>query len=143
MLRDAGFGGIRAGNASVFPFVPPEGIAIGALADRVGVRQQTMAEAVAQLERAGYVQRQPNPRDARSRLVVLTDLGEAARPVAVESGRRVEERWAGIVGKSELDDVRGVLRSLVEGIQGRGGDETDRWQMSGAPNRPRVRPHGR
>src|SRR3979409_965522 len=75
-LVDAGFGDIRAPHATLFPFVPPEGITVTELAELARVRKQTMAEAVDQLERMGYVERRPNPNDRRSRLVFLTERGE-------------------------------------------------------------------
>lgn len=64
---------------NVFPFVPPEGITVSELAELARVRKQTMAEAVEQLERMGYVERQPKPRDRRSRLVFLTERGGPRR----------------------------------------------------------------
>ena len=65
----------------MFPFVPPEGITVTELARLARVRKQTMAEAVQQLERMGYVERRANPGDRRSRLVFLTERGAAVRPV--------------------------------------------------------------
>lgn len=116
-LRDAGFGDLRPGHAKVFPFVPPEGIQIGELAALAGVRKQTMAEAVDQLARAGYVERRPNPRDARSRLIFLTERGEAVRPVAAAAGQRVEEHWARLTSTEEVETLRRQLRHLLERIQ--------------------------
>jgi DNA-binding MarR family transcriptional regulator len=58
-LRDAGFDDIRPGAANVFPFVPPEGITVSRLAELARVRKQSMAQAVDQLERTGYVERRP------------------------------------------------------------------------------------
>ena len=66
-------------HANVFPFVPPEGITVSELAELARVRKQTMAQAVEQLERMGYVERRPNPRDRRSRLVFLTERGAPSR----------------------------------------------------------------
>src|SRR6267154_2156863 len=80
-LSKAGFGDIRPAHANVFPFVPPEGISVSELAALARVRKQTMAEAVEQLERMGYVERRPNPGDRRSRLVFLTERGASVRPV--------------------------------------------------------------
>ena len=65
-LLEAGFDDIRPAAANVFPFVPPEGITVSELADLARVRKQTMAQAVDQLERTGYVERRPNPNDRRS-----------------------------------------------------------------------------
>jgi MarR family len=71
-LREGGFQDIRPAAANVFPFVPADGITVSELAQLAqlaAVRKQTMAQAVDQLERAGYVERRPNPADRRSRLV--------------------------------------------------------------------------
>jgi DNA-binding MarR family transcriptional regulator len=116
-LRDAGFGDIRPGNAKVFPFVPEEGISIGEIAELAGVRKQTMAEAVDQLVRAGYLERRPNPHDARSRLIFLTGRGKAARPIAATAGDRVEEHWAELTSPEEIESLRSRLLHLVQQIK--------------------------
>jgi DNA-binding MarR family transcriptional regulator len=116
-LRDAGFGDVRPGNAKVFPFVPPEGISVGEIAVLAGVRKQTMAEAVDQLARAGYLERRPNPRDARSRLIFLTERGKAARPIAVTAGDSVEAHWADLTSPEEIESLRSRLLHLVKQIK--------------------------
>jgi DNA-binding MarR family transcriptional regulator len=116
-LRDAGFAGIRPGDAKALVFVPPEGIPVGELAARAGVRKQTMREAVEQLERAGYVERRANPRDGRSRLVFLTGQGRAARPVARAAGDRAEARWAQLTSPGEVESVRSGLLRLVRAVE--------------------------
>lgn len=112
-LHAAGFDGIRFHHANVFAFVPPEGIQVAELAALSGVTKQTMAQAVEQLERLGYVERRPDPADGRARLVLLTARGNAVRPVAVTAGREVEERWARLVGRDELERLRAGLRHLL------------------------------
>ena len=114
-LRQAGFGDIRPAAANVFPFVPPEGITVSRLADLARVRKQSMAQAVDQLERTGYVERRPNPRDHRSRLVFLTDRGASVPPVTHAAAERVEERWAQLTSPSEFQALRAsLLRLLTE-----------------------------
>jgi DNA-binding MarR family transcriptional regulator len=112
-LRDAGFGDLRPAHANVFPFVPPEGTTVSELADLARVRKQTMAQAVDQLERLGYVERRPNPRDGRSRLVFLTPRGEAVKPVTHATAARVEERWAELTSPEELESIRAALLHLL------------------------------
>jgi DNA-binding MarR family transcriptional regulator len=112
-LSGAGFGGIRPHHASVFPFVPLEGIQVSALAKLARVRKQTMAEAVDQLERLGYVERRPDPHDRRARLVFLTERGRAVRPVTHAAGRQVEERWADLVGSEGIEHLRATLQLLL------------------------------
>jgi DNA-binding MarR family transcriptional regulator len=114
-LGEAGFDDIRPAAANVFPFVPPEGITVSGLADLARVRKQTMAQAVDQLERTGYVERRPNPRDRRSRLVFLTERGASVRPVTHAAAARVEERWAELTSPEELEALRAsLLRLLAE-----------------------------
>ena len=112
-LRGLGFDDVRPGAAKVFPFVPPEGIQVGELAARAGVRKQTMAEAVEQLERAGYLERRPNASDRRSRLVFLTDRGRQARPTAAAAGREVENHWTELVGADRIEALRDTLSELL------------------------------
>jgi DNA-binding MarR family transcriptional regulator len=114
-LREAGFGDIRPAHANVFPFVPPEGISVSGLAELARVRKQTMAQSVDQLEGMGYVERRPNPRDGRSRLVFLTRRGESVKPVTHATAERVEERWAEMTSPKELEALRtSLLRLLTE-----------------------------
>jgi DNA-binding MarR family transcriptional regulator len=112
-LREAGFGDIRPAHANVFPFVPREGISVSALAELARVRKQTMAQAVDQLERMGYVERRPNPRDRRSRLVLLTERGASVTPVTHAAAARVEERWAELTSAQELEALRASLLRLL------------------------------
>jgi DNA-binding MarR family transcriptional regulator len=112
-LREAGFGDIRPAHANVFPFVPPEGITVSELAELGSVRKQTMAEAVEQLERMGYVERRPNPHDRRSRLVFLTARGASVKPVTHATAARVEQRWAELTSPEELEELRASLLHLL------------------------------
>jgi DNA-binding MarR family transcriptional regulator len=112
-LHEAGFGDIRSSHANVFPFVPPEGITVSGLAELAGVRKQTMAQAVEQLERMGYVERRPNPNDRRSRLVYLTERGAAVKPVTHATAARVEERWTELTSPEELEALRAALLRLL------------------------------
>jgi DNA-binding MarR family transcriptional regulator len=114
-LDEAGFGDIKPAHANVFPFLVPEGISVSELAALARVRKQTMAEAVEQLERMGYVERRPNPRDRRSRLVFPTERGAAVKPVTHTTATRVEKHWAEVTSPAELEALRtSLLRLLTE-----------------------------
>ena len=117
-LREAGFDDIRPGAANVFPFVTPEGLTVSQLAELSGVRKQTMAQAVDQLERTGYVERRPNPLDRRSRLIFLTERGGAVPPVTHAAAERVEERWAELTSRAEVDALRASLLRLLTELRG-------------------------
>ena len=112
-LREAGFDDLRPPHANVFPFVPADGISVSDLADLARVRKQTMAQAVAQLEQLGYLERRPNPHDGRSRLVFLTDRGASVRPVTHEAAERVEKLWAELTSPEEIEALRAQLVRLL------------------------------
>lgn len=114
-LREAGFGDLRPAHANVFPFLTDDGVSVSELAALARVRKQTMAEAITQLERMGYVERRPNPRDRRSQLVFPTERGAAVKPVTHATAARVEERWARLTSPDELEALRAsLLRLLTE-----------------------------
>jgi len=114
-LRGAKHGSTTSalGAANVFLFVPQEGITVSRLAELARVRKQSMAQAVDQLERTGYVERRPNPRDHRSRLVFLTDRGASVPPVTHAAAARVEEHWAQVTSPAEFEALRASLVRLL------------------------------
>lgn len=112
-LREAGFDDIRPAAANVFPFMRPEGITVSELAALTRVRKQTMAQAVDQLERTGYVERRRNPRDRRSRLVFLTERGASVPPVTHAAAARVEQRWAELTSQQAMEALRASLLGLL------------------------------
>ena len=118
-LRDAGFDDIGPSAGNVFPFVGPDGITVSELAELAHVRKQTMAQAVEQLELAGYVERRPNPSDRRSQLVFLTERGKSVPPVTHAAAARVEERWAELTSPKELKALRRSLLRLLDRLRHR------------------------
>jgi DNA-binding MarR family transcriptional regulator len=118
-LRQADFDDLRPAHANVFPFLTAEGVSVSELAALARVRKQTMAEAVEQLERMGYVERRPNPRDRRSRLVFPTARGASVPPVTHAAAASVEEHWARLTSPEELESLRASLLHLLTELKTR------------------------
>jgi DNA-binding MarR family transcriptional regulator len=116
-LVAGGFEDIGPSAANVFPFVSPEGATISELAELAHVRKQTMAQAVEQLERTGYVERRPNPQDRRSQLIYLTALGRSVPEVTHAAAGRVEEHWAALTSPDELEALKASLVHLLEELR--------------------------
>ena len=119
-LEAAGFGDIRPPHANVFTFVPSEGIQVSELTKLARVRKQTMAQAVEELEALGYVERRPDPRDRRARLVFLTERGKQIRPVAVAAGKQVDARWVELTSPQTIADLRTALTELLRRLDAPG-----------------------
>jgi DNA-binding MarR family transcriptional regulator len=100
-LAAEGFEDLRFGHGFVFQHLVDGPVAIGDLARAMDVTQQRASKATAELEGLGYVERTPDPRDARVRRVALTARGEAA----IEAARRAR---AAVVG--ELRERLGAAR---------------------------------
>jgi DNA-binding MarR family transcriptional regulator len=109
----AGFD-ITPAQARIFQRIGPDGTRLGELAEQAQVTKQTAGFLVDQLERAGYVERSPDPRDARARLVRIADRGRAALPVAAAAVAQVEAEWTAHLGKRGMTALRDALTRLRE-----------------------------
>lgn len=117
-LQVYGVEGLTSAHANVIPFVPSEGIQVSELARLAKVRKQSMAQSVELLVESGYVTRRPDPGDRRASLIFLTDKGRALGPASLSAGRRVEEDWAAVVGRDDVEHLRRTLMRLLQlGVQ--------------------------
>ena len=89
-LQAAGFDDVTIAQARLTMGLDPGGTRLSVLADRAQIAKQTATALVDRLERAGYVERAPDPSDGRARLVRMTDRARAALPVARAEEARIE-----------------------------------------------------
>lgn len=68
-LAEAGFDDVTPAQARVFHRIDRDGSRLTELAEAARITKQTAGFLVDQLERAGYVERGPDPTDARARLI--------------------------------------------------------------------------
>jgi DNA-binding MarR family transcriptional regulator len=113
----AGYDDITLAQARVFQRIGPDGTRLGELAEQAQVTKQTAGFLVDQLERAGYVERTPDPADARARLVRVAKRGRAAGAVAAAVVAEVEDEWAAHLGARRMTQLRealGMLREITD-----------------------------
>lgn len=84
-----------------------------AMAQRLGVDRTVMTYLLDDLERAGLVERRPDPADRRARRVVLTEDGRARLCDVERRLRRVEDHVLGPLDPSERDTLRTLLQRLA------------------------------
>jgi DNA-binding MarR family transcriptional regulator len=103
---------VRFAHGSVFEFLDDDGTRVGVLAERAQVSKQAMAQLVAHLEQSGYVERVPDPRDRRAKLVRATDRGREvfalARAVMADVDARLRQR----LGDAKVEQLRTLLQEL-------------------------------
>lgn len=111
-VHDAGFDDVTIAQSRLLMGLDPEGTRLGTLAERAQIAKQTATALVDKLERAGYVERVPDPSDGRARLVRLTPRAESALPVARGEEDRIEAEWRAHLGPELMDQLRRALTEL-------------------------------
>ncbi|MFI5698252.1 MarR family winged helix-turn-helix transcriptional regulator [Kribbella sp. NPDC051586] len=86
---------------------------ISGLAERLEITKQGAGQIVDDMERRGYVERRPDPSDARARLLHLTERGTAALSAARKFHQSYERRVRGRFGDQAIDTLREVLAEMA------------------------------
>jgi DNA-binding MarR family transcriptional regulator len=107
----------RPMHGFVFQAIGPDGTTAAELGRRLGVSKQAAGKTIDSLERLGYVRREPDRRDQRQKIVVLTEHGIDALVRAAAIFDDLRARWAEILGRDRLaaleEDLRAVTGDLV------------------------------
>jgi DNA-binding MarR family transcriptional regulator len=112
-MAAAGFDDVREGHGCVFGFIDlEEGSRLTDLADRAGLTKQAVGEAVAELQRLGYLERVPDPEDGRAKIIRLTPRGVDAALTGRRLFAEIENDWAARYGEDRV----ALLRELAEEI---------------------------
>ena len=123
-LRDAGFDDVREGHGCVFGFIDLEnGSRLTDLAEGSGLTKQAVGEAVAELERRGYLTRGACPDDRRAKIITVTDRGREAALTGRRLFAEIEHEWAAELGEDLVAGLREGAERIIE------------FERAGAPGR--------
>lgn len=112
-LAMRGVSGISARHRNVFMHLNHNGASRSVdLAERVGVRPQSMMKTVHELEELGLVTRCPDPLDSRAKLVAFTAKGQTFIDELTHSTVQVWEDYASQIEESELESTMVLLKKL-------------------------------
>ena len=93
-----------------------DGLKGGELADRLGVEPPTVTRMIRRMEGYGFVERRPDPADARSFRVHLTDKGRALEEPVARIWREVEEKTLRGISPEEMLVLRRLLARIRENL---------------------------
>jgi DNA-binding MarR family transcriptional regulator len=113
-LAAAGFDDITLAQARIAQRIGPRGTRLTDLAEQARVTKQTAGFLVDQLERAGYVERAPDPTDGRARLVRIAGRGRDVTAVAEAAVADVEAEWTAHLGMDLMGQLKEALTRLRE-----------------------------
>ena len=113
-LLRLGYGDIRPGHLALLLNLERGGGRGAELARRAGMTKQSMGELVRDLEAHDYVERQPDPRDGRARLIQPTGRGLMLIAHARQAVSEVEAEAARRIGPQRFAVLRGALNELTD-----------------------------
>ena len=113
-LARQGHPDLRPMHGFVLQAVGLDGTTAVDLGRSLGVSKQAAGKTIDFLEQLGYLQRATDPRDARRKIVRLTDraLDALARSAAIFDDLRA--RWAQILGRDRLRALEDDLRKVTD-----------------------------
>lgn len=117
-LADKGYGDLRASHGYLVQHLVAGPRPIGDLAQRMGVTQQAVSKAVAELESLGYLERAADDDDKRVTRVGLAPRGREVVAVARRTRVALEKRLVKSQGEAAVAAARATLASVLELLGG-------------------------
>jgi len=112
-LAAAGYPDIQPTHGNnVFRHLHSEGSRITEIAEQAQVTKQQIGNLVDYLEERGYVERVPDPRDGRAKLVRLTAKGRELEGAAEATLDQLEEELSVRLGAEKMAHLRQLLEEL-------------------------------
>jgi DNA-binding MarR family transcriptional regulator len=112
-LARQGHPDMRPMHGFVFQAIGPGGTTAAQLARRLGVTKQAAGKTIDHLERLGYLERGPDPTDARRKVVRLTGRAFDALGRSARVFDDLRARWAEVIGKERLRALEADLRKVT------------------------------
>ena len=111
-LHARGYTDLVAAHLNVLQYPGPENLRPSELAARTRMTKQALNYLLGQLEQLGYLTRQVDDGDQRSRRIHLTPRGRAAIGAIREIVQDVEAEWARQLGPRRFAQLRDLLEEL-------------------------------
>lgn len=109
-----GFDDVRPAHGFAFVRIGAGDATTSDVATHLGITKQAAGQLVDHLVLAGYVERRPDPSDARARLLVLTERGRACTEAAVEAATETAAAWERRLGPAAYGCLVSALDALTE-----------------------------
>ena len=111
-LHAKGFTDFVPAHFAVFRYPPPDGLRPSDLANSAGMTRQATGYLLGQLEQLGYLTRDEDPGDQRSKRIRLTARGYAAAQTIRHTVAQIESELAAELGPKPFTQLRELLVKL-------------------------------
>ena len=112
-LARQGHPDLRPMHGFVFQAIGPGGTTAAGLGRRLGISKQAAGKTIDALEQLGYVERGPDPADARRKVVRLTGRAVDALERSALIFDDLRARWAEVIGAERLRAIEADLRKVT------------------------------
>lgn len=112
-VRASGYDDLQPAHLQVFRLPSPDGQRPSELAARMQISKQSVNDLLGHLERRGYLTREPDPADGRSRVLRLTARGRELEAQVVGEALATEAMVAEMLGEARYRDFRATLEELL------------------------------
>jgi len=109
----AGFTDLGGSDGFVFRSLAEQPMTVSELAAHLEITKQGAGQIIDDMERRGYVEREPDPADRRARLVRLSARGRQALANARRFHRDYERRLARTHGSDAVETLRKMLEAIA------------------------------
>jgi DNA-binding MarR family transcriptional regulator len=111
-LHERGFTDLDPAHLNVFQYPGPQGAKPSELAGQLRMSKQALNYLLGELERLGYIERQLDPHDRRSKRIALTPRAVTAIGVIRDAVDELETTWASQLGSRRFEQLRDLLLDL-------------------------------
>ena len=111
-LHAEGFDDLDMAHMNLLLYPGPQGARPSDLAAQRGMSKQAANYLLGQLEALGYLERQPDASDRRSKRIALTDRGERAAYTIRDAVRDIERDWQSQLGQDRFAQLKALLLEL-------------------------------
>jgi DNA-binding MarR family transcriptional regulator len=112
-LSRQGHPDLRPMHGFVFQAIGGAGTTAVELGRRLGISKQAAGKTIENLERMGYVERRPDPGDARSKIVHLTDRGIDALVRSERIFDDLRQHWVDVIGVERMTALESDLATVA------------------------------
>ena len=115
-MQAAGHTQLLPAHFRLLRYPGPDGVRPSDLAEQVDSTKQAINPLLNDLERWGYLRREPDPEDGRARVLRLTARGQELLRLIRDQHAEIEAQWAQLIGARRFAQLRSTLRDLRSGL---------------------------
>ena len=112
-LARRGFDDVRPAHGFAFARISEGDATTADVAEHLGVTKQAAAQLVEYLVDRGYVMRRPDERDARARLLLLTERGWACTTAAEAAAAETADGWRSQLGPPGFGQLQAAFKTIT------------------------------